>query len=157
MAEWNPIANELFLQAAEFATTAERSRFLDEQCAGDDALRAQVESLLATSAKIGSFLNHPAAAEAVTLAPAASTQPPSAAEASGTRIGPYKLLQPIGEGGMGIVYMAEQEKPVRRRVALKIIKPGMDSSMVVARFEAERQALAMMDHSFMRLSGMNGL
>ncbi len=68
------------------------------------------------------------------------------AEGPGTRIGPYKLLQRIGEGGMGAVYMAEQEKPVRRRVALKIIKPGMDSEQVVARFEAERQALAMMDH-----------
>ena len=146
MAEWNPIANELFLQAAEFATTAERSRFLDEQCAGDDALRAQVESLLATSGKIGSFLNNPAAAEAVTHAPTASTQPPSAAEASGTRIGPYKLLQPIGEGGMGTVWMAEQLEPVRRTVALKIVKAGLDSAQVVARFEAERQALALMDH-----------
>ena len=79
-------------------------------------------------------------------APAASTQPPSAAEASGTRIGPYKLLQPIGEGGMGIVWMAEQLEPVRRTVALKIIKAGMDSGQVMARFEAERQALALMDH-----------
>ena len=64
----------------------------------------------------------------------------------GTRIGPYKLLQPIGEGGMGVVYMAEQERPIRRRVALKVIKAGMDTDQVVARFEAERQALAMMDH-----------
>ena len=68
------------------------------------------------------------------------------AEGPGSRIGPYKLLQQIGEGGMGVVYMAEQEQPVRRRVALKIIKPGMDSGQVIARFEAERQALAMMDH-----------
>jgi serine/threonine protein kinase len=67
-------------------------------------------------------------------------------EEPGTVIGPYKLLQQIGEGGMGIVYMAEQQKPVRRRVALKIIKPGMDSKQVIARFEAERQALALMDH-----------
>src|SRR5262249_30831137 len=67
-------------------------------------------------------------------------------EGPGTRIGPYKLLQKIGEGGMGVVYMAEQEHPVKRRVALKIIKPGMDSEQVVARFEAERQALALMDH-----------
>ena len=67
-------------------------------------------------------------------------------EGPGTRIGPYKLLQKIGEGGFGIVYMAEQDKPVHRRVALKIIKPGMDSAQVVARFEAERQALALMDH-----------
>ena len=67
-------------------------------------------------------------------------------EGPGSRIGPYRLLQKIGEGGMGVVYMAEQEKPVRRRVALKIIKPGMDTGQVIARFEAERQALAMMDH-----------
>lgn len=146
MAEWNPRANELFLQAAEFETTAERSRFLDEQCAGHAALRAQVEALLATSAKIGSFLNRPAAAQAVTLAPAAPTQPPPAAEAPGTRIGPYKLLQPIGEGGMGTVWMAEQLEPVRRTVALKIVKAGLNSAQVVARFEAERQALALMDH-----------
>ena len=70
----------------------------------------------------------------------------SLAEGPGTRIGPYKLLQQIGEGGMGVVYMAEQEAPVRRKIALKIIKPGMDTSQVVARFEAERQALALMDH-----------
>src|SRR5208337_38332 len=68
------------------------------------------------------------------------------AKGPGSRIGPYKLLQQIGEGGMGTVYMAEQAEPVRRRVALKVIKPGMDTRQVVARFEAERQALAMMDH-----------
>ncbi len=67
-------------------------------------------------------------------------------EKPGTQIGPYKLLQQIGEGGMGVVYMAEQKEPVKRRVALKIIKPGMDTRQVIARFEAERQALAMMDH-----------
>jgi WD40 repeat protein/serine/threonine protein kinase len=145
MPAWNPKANELFLQAAEFATATERCRFLDEQCAGDVDLRAQVESLLATSAKIGSFLNRPAAAEGVTLAPP-QTPTTSAAEASGTRIGPYKLLQPIGEGGMGVVWMAEQFEPVRRTVALKIVKAGLDSDQVVARFEAERQALSLMDH-----------
>ena len=73
-------------------------------------------------------------------------EPRPITEGPGTCIGPYKLLQQIGEGGMGIVYMAEQEKPVRRRVALKIIKPGMDTKQVIARFEAERQALALMDH-----------
>ena len=72
--------------------------------------------------------------------------PGLSAEGPGTRIGPYKLLQKIGEGGMGAVYMAEQEQPVRRGVALKVIKPGMDTRQVVARFEAERQALALMDH-----------
>src|SRR5207237_9531095 len=68
------------------------------------------------------------------------------AELTGTTIGPYKLLEQIGEGGMGLVYMAEQQRPMRRLVALKLIKPGMDSKQVIARFEAEKQALAMMDH-----------
>jgi eukaryotic-like serine/threonine-protein kinase len=83
-----------------------------------------------------------------TAAPSDQTPPGSRAilEGPGSRIGPYKLLQKIGEGGMGVVYMAEQEKPVRRRVALKIIKPGTDTAQVIARFEAERQALALMDH-----------
>src|SRR5262245_22232144 len=76
----------------------------------------------------------------------ASAAPGVITEAPGSRIGPYKLLQRIGEGGMGTVYMAEQEQPVRRRVAIKIIKPGMDSAQVIVRFEAERQALALMDH-----------
>ena len=81
--------------------------------------------------------------------PPEATEPPAPrpiTEGPGTRIGPYKLREKIGEGGMGVVYLAEQEKPVRRRVALKIIKPGMDTEQVVARFEAERQALAIMDH-----------
>ena len=71
---------------------------------------------------------------------------PAGLEGPGTKVGPYKLLEPIGEGGMGVVFLAEQEQPVRRKVALKIIKPGMDTSQVIARFEAERQALALMDH-----------
>ena len=77
---------------------------------------------------------------------AATVDERPAIEGAGTRIGPYKLLQQIGEGAFGIVYLAEQDKPVHRRVAFKIIKPGMDSAQVIARFEAERQALAMMDH-----------
>src|SRR5207302_5300136 len=85
----------------------------------------------------GSFLRN---------APAATVIQPPVAGGPGTIIGPYKLLQQIGEGGMGTVYMAEQTEPVRRMVALKIIKPGMDSAQVIARFEAERQALALMDH-----------
>ena len=89
--------------------------------------------------QLGSFLEPPASSPAATTDEA---QP----EGPGTVIGPYKLLQQIGEGGMGVVYMAEQEQPVRRRVALKIIKPGMDSAQVSARFEVERQALALMDH-----------
>src|SRR5581483_4693195 len=102
-------------------------------------LRRQVESLLAAHFRAGQFLDRPA------VSPPA-TAPWAGAEAPGTTIGPYKLLEPIGEGGMGIVYVAEQTTPVRRRVALKVIKPGMDTREVVARFEAERQALALMDH-----------
>src|SRR5207253_2628185 len=78
--------------------------------------------------------------------PTVSIEHSPSAVSAGTRIGPYKLLQPIGEGGMGVVYMAEQTHPVRRKVALKVIKPGMDTAQVIARFEAERQALAMMNH-----------
>src|SRR5205823_1009604 len=99
-----------------------------------------VERLLDVQPKVGSFLDSPAAGPTLTLAP------PQAMEGPGTVIGPYKLLEQIGEGGMGLVYMAEQTQPVRRKVALKIIKPGMDTKQVIARFEAERQALALMDH-----------
>jgi serine/threonine protein kinase/tetratricopeptide (TPR) repeat protein len=140
VADWNPRANELFLRAAEIAAPAERAAFLDREC-GDDAIRRNVDALLAADAKAGSFLNEPAGGR-----PNGTVAFEPIAEAPGTVIGPYKLLQQIGEGGFGVVYMAEQERPVRRMVALKIIKPGMDSSQVIARFESERQALALMDH-----------
>src|SRR5215472_9132793 len=134
----------VFQAALEMQTPEARAAYLDQACQGDAALRRQVERLLNAHPQVGSFLEQPA------LATGAYTPSPSIqstiAEAPGTRIGPYKLLQQIGEGGMGIVYMAEQEEPVRRRVAVKIIKPGMDSAQVIARFEAERQALALMDH-----------
>src|SRR4029079_17307873 len=87
----------------------------------------------------GSFLEAPSGNSNATL-----DQPPT--ELLGTLIGPYKLLEQIGEGGMGLVFMAEQQQPIRRLVALKLVKPGMDTKQVIARFEAERQALAMMDH-----------
>ncbi|HEY4415252.1 MAG TPA: tetratricopeptide repeat protein [Verrucomicrobiae bacterium] len=122
-------------------TAAERAAFLERACSGDEALRQRVEALLQTHDRIGDFLEqsiHPTAAEARTGA--------FTGEKPGDRIGRYKLLQQIGEGGCGIVYMAEQETPVRRRIALKIIKPGMDTKNVITRFEAERQALALMDH-----------
>jgi serine/threonine protein kinase len=115
--------------------SCDRARFLDEACGGDLALRGEVERMLAAHPKVGDFL----------AAPVGTVDQPTT-ETAGTRIGPYKLLQQIGEGGMGVVWMAEQQEPVRRMVALKIIKPGMDSAQVIARFEAERQALAMMDH-----------
>jgi WD40 repeat protein/serine/threonine protein kinase len=143
MAKWNPRANDLFLRAAEIEAPADRILFLEEQCAGDDALREQVEALLATSAKVGSFLNRPALGPGP---PGATVAYSSPTEGPGTVLGSYKLLQQIGEGGFGVVFMAEQQQPVRRKVALKIIKPGMDSREVIARFESERQALALMDH-----------
>src|SRR5262249_53361391 len=103
--------------------------------------RREVEALLHAHDDSAGFLRDPAPRPRETIDVA--DQP---SEGPGTVIGPYKLLQQIGEGGMGVVYMAEQQEPVRRKVALKIIKPGMDSRQVIARFEAERQALAMMDH-----------
>ncbi len=116
-----------------------RPEFLDGICGGDANLRQRLESLLMKNDLAGSFLESPAAVWTSTLEDTIHERP-------GTVIGLYKLLQQIGEGGMGVVYMAEQEQPVRRKVALKIIKPGMDSRQVLARFEAERQALALMDH-----------
>src|SRR6266851_8643062 len=120
---------------------SERAAYLDRACAGDQKLRQRVEGLLLTHDQAGGFLERPPAEMA-----SGSRLGASAGEKPGDRIGRYKLLQQIGEGGCGVVYMAEQEAPVRRRVALKIIKPGMDTNNVMARFEAERQALALMDH-----------
>ena len=136
-----PQMKTLFRQALDIDSPPDRAAFLEQACAGDSALRASVESLLRAHEEAGRFLD-PVGAPA---APTAGHSSPL--ESPGTMIGSYKLLQQIGEGGMGVVYMAEQQQPVRRRVALKIIKPGMDSGQVIARFEAERQALALMDHS----------
>ena len=143
MRNWNSVANDIFASAAEIGDEQQRARFLDEQCGDDARLRREVDSLLAANDRASAFLNEPAldAAEAG-IAHTVEASP----AAIGSRIGPYRLLQEIGEGGFGVVYMAEQKQPVRRKVALKIIKPGMDSREIVARFEAERQALAMMDH-----------
>ena len=130
----------IFFAALDQPTPEARAACVAAACAGDDDLRRRVERLLSAQPRIGRFLEDPAAvfANTVTLSPVP--------EQPGDTIGPYKLLQKIGEGGMGVVYMAEQTDPVERRVALKIIKPGMDTCQVIARFEAERQALAMMDH-----------
>src|SRR6266508_2172480 len=127
-------AEELFAAASELTSPAERAALLDRECAGNTALRAEVESLLAANEQAGAFLDKSTLASNVSL------------ENSGDRIGHFKLLQKIGEGGCGVVYMAEQEEPISRRVALKVIKLGMDTRSVIARFEAERQALALMDH-----------
>jgi serine/threonine-protein kinase len=132
-------AAEIFDAAAEIADDAARAAYLDAACGQDTSLRAEVEELLAHDRAAGSFLDLSARPDAV-------TDEPSAAERPGAIIGSYKLLEQIGEGGFGIVFMAEQTQPVRRKVAVKILKPGMDTRQVVARFEAERQALAIMDH-----------
>jgi serine/threonine protein kinase len=143
----------IFQAALEKGSPEERAAYLDRACQGDSHLRQQVERLLNAQGRLGSFLEQPAAAEGATsdvvsgqgigARRAAGLTP---AEDPGSRIGPYKLLQQIGEGGMGTVFMAEQTEPVQRKVALKVIKPGMNSRQVLARFEAERQALALMDH-----------
>jgi serine/threonine protein kinase len=111
-----------------------------EACAGDHQLLARVSQLLRAHAEAGSFLDAPALDLGTTI------DEPPIREGPGTIIGAYKLLEQIGEGGMGVVWMAEQTRPVRRKVALKVLKAGMDTREVVARFEAERQALALMDH-----------
>jgi eukaryotic-like serine/threonine-protein kinase len=121
----------------------ERAAYLDQVCAGDAALRQRVEELLRSHSLAKSFLEEPPVS--VGTGQTIKLDLPLA-EKVGDRIGRYKLLQQIGEGGCGVVYMAEQEQPVKRRVALKVIKLGMDTKSVIARFEAERQALAMMDH-----------
>ena len=119
---------------------AERGDYLGRACAGDEDLRQRVEVLLKLHDRVGDFLEQPSTGRGEGRAEV------EAGEKPGDRIGRYKLLQQIGEGGCGVVFMAEQEEPVRRRVALKVVKPGMDTKSVIARFEAERQALALMDH-----------
>jgi serine/threonine protein kinase/tetratricopeptide (TPR) repeat protein len=135
--------------AARQLSASERASYLDQACAGDASLRKRVEELLRAGVEAGGFLEDaPPGAERLDRASAAPGRNAAAApgENVGDHIGRYKLLQQIGEGGCGLVYMAEQEEPVRRRVALKVIKLGMDTKQVIARFEAERQALALMDH-----------
>ena len=140
----------IFAAALQWETPAQRAAYLDEACAGNAGLRSRVEGLLRASDDAKTFLERPVGQPGkLPSAPPATIKLSFAddpSEAPGARIGRYKLLQQIGEGGCGTVFMAEQEEPVRRRVALKVIKLGMDTKSVVARFEAERQALAMMDH-----------
>src|SRR5436190_7929163 len=126
---------EIFEQALDIESAEERERFLNGVCRDEPALLIRVQALLRANEEASRFLPD----EPAVLAGAAIEKP-------GDKIGRYKLLQKIGEGGCGVVYMAEQEEPVRRRVALKVIKLGMDTKSVIARFEAERQALALMDH-----------
>jgi WD40 repeat protein/serine/threonine protein kinase len=129
----------IFIAALKQPNAVDRAAFLDDACGSNADLRREVEALLCEHEQLGSFLESPAV-------PRPSSADDPIREGPGTLIGPYKLLEPIGEGGFGVVFMAEQQQPVRRKVALKVLKPGMDTRQVVARFEAERQALALMDH-----------
>ena len=137
-------AEKILTVALQIHAAAQRQAYVDGACGGDDALHREVESLLHAAEQAGSLLEE--MATNVVDRPNEMAAPAPLAEKPGDRIGRYKLLEQIGEGGMGAVWMAEQDEPVRRRVALKIIKLGMDTRDVVARFEAERQALALMDH-----------
>jgi serine/threonine protein kinase len=139
--------SQIFIDALKLATPAARAAFLDATCSGDAQLRAGVEALLQAHASEPDFLEQPAGSLSGTINASTWASVIGAAEAQGTVIGPYKLIEQIGEGGMGTVWMAQQTEPVKRVVALKLIKAGMDSRQVIARFEAERQALALMDHA----------
>lgn len=130
----------LFSKAIEIASSQDREAYLDRACRESPSLRREVEKLVVDYFRAGTFLEKPVAQIAAPIIQ------PALAERPGSVIGPYKLLEQIGEGGFGVVYLAEQERPIRRKIALKVIKPGMDTRQVIARFEAERQALALMDH-----------
>jgi tRNA A-37 threonylcarbamoyl transferase component Bud32 len=139
----SPQTREELLLAATLETPAEkRDAFLSGACLGDPTLRQRLETLLARHLEAADLSAKGAAAVATTKL----AEPEAEDEAVGNTIGRYKVLEKVGEGGCGVVYVAEQTEPVRRRIALKVIKLGMDTKQVVARFEAERQALAMMDH-----------
>src|ERR1700733_15372318 len=140
MSETPKDAKGIFLAALDIQDAAKRAEFVERSCGGDAALRQRVEDLLRAYGQPSGPLENMAAA------PAPTPTPQPIREQVGSTIGPYKLMEQIGEGGFGLVFVAEQERPIRRKVALKIIKPGMDSRDVIARFEAERQALALMDH-----------
>jgi eukaryotic-like serine/threonine-protein kinase len=127
----------IFAAVQERQSPEARAAYLDAACP-DAEVRRHVERLLAVQPRLANFLSPPAGDSTDGFSPIE--------ERPGTAVGPYKLMEQIGEGGMGLVFVAEQQRPLRRKVALKIIKPGMDSRDVIARFEAERQALALMDH-----------
>ena len=146
---------DIFHEALAQATARERAAYLDRACAGNPKLRASVHALLEAHLGASGFLKR----APVALGPtgeerpgedaaegAGPAEPRARSEGPGTVIGPYKLVEQIGEGGMGAVWLAQQTEPVKRLVAIKLIKPGLDSKQVLARFEAERQALALMDH-----------
>jgi serine/threonine protein kinase len=131
---------DIFIAALQKPEGPDRETFLEDVCGGDSELRQQIDALLQAHDQLGSFLEAPSSALATTVDEARR-------DWLGMVLGPYHLLEQTGEGCFGLVFLAEQKQPVRRKVALKVIKPGMDSRQVVARFEAERQALALMDHA----------
>jgi WD40 repeat protein/serine/threonine protein kinase len=135
-----PDEEAIFKVACQIPTSAARADYLNQVCGDDPARLDRMRALLRVHDEESRFLISPPPGIAATL------DTPSPKESVGSHIGPYKLLEQIGEGGMGLVYMAEQQRPVRRLVALKLVKPGMGSTQVIVRFEAERQALALMDH-----------
>jgi serine/threonine protein kinase len=140
MSETHVRIESIFLAALEKSPPQKRAAYLDEACGDDEPLRRRVERLLEAHLKAADFLERPPADVALAVEKSGVTERP------GSTIGPYKLLEQIGEGGFGVVFMAEQEEPIRRKVALKVIKPGMDTKAVIGRFAVERQALALMDH-----------
>jgi serine/threonine protein kinase len=139
MGEQASRAKAIFLEAIDEHMPEQWPAFLERACAGDDRLRAEVEKLLRAQAAMGSFHEVTRSVRPAVVDPCKSLGP-------GTIIGPYELLEQIGEGGFGIVFRAEQQQPIRRQVALKVLKAGMDTGEILARFEAERHALALMDH-----------
>lgn len=138
-------ARDIFIELVNHVAPEEWDVRLPVLCESDEKLQSRVKTLLQAHAESGSFLEQPALGPTTDPRPTVNYSPPE--QKPGDRIGRYKLLQEIGEGGFGVVYMAEQTEPVHRKVALKVIKPGMDTKEVIARFEAERQALALMDHT----------
>src|SRR3954462_2601335 len=146
MAGEQPSLDTIFCAAVEFASPGDRAAYLAAACGDDGDLRRQAERLVDAHFRAGSFLEDPAQGAGDTAALAPPTPTPTPADLSGATLGPYHLLEPLGEGGMGTVWLARQTEPIQRTVAVKLVKAGMDSSQVLARFEAERQALALMDH-----------
>src|SRR5712671_4125012 len=140
----NPLREEALFALVLEKPADKRLAFLDAMCEGDPALRQRLESRLAAHEQPGGVLPTQTETALYTVKVQCADEPRD--DASGQTIGRYKLLEKVGQGGCGVVYVAEQTEPVRRRVALKVIKLGMDTREVIARFEAERQALAMMDH-----------